>query len=178
LKRGRAQDAQAAIAEANDHWHRAENEPRLVETAILAGSAWIDLGRLDEAETVLGAALAAARSSPNGAAARVSLALARCVFWRGRYADAAQSIAHAPQADDRTLIQTDVLRSRIAVGLGDLPVAVGTALESVARARTFGDASLVAASTCGAAFAHLAVGDLDACERGITECLAAVHATH
>src|SRR5439155_13002390 len=68
LKRGRARDAQAAIAEANEYWHRGENEARLIESSMLAGIAWIDLARLDEAEAVLAAALAAARSAGDGAA--------------------------------------------------------------------------------------------------------------
>ena len=55
-------------------------------------------GRLDEADSVLGAALAAARAleDPPRVAA-VSLALARASYWRGEYADAEAVLSSVPR---------------------------------------------------------------------------------
>ena len=63
LKRGRPQDARAVLADAKDYATRAGQDAAVIDVAILTGVAWTDLARLDEAEGVLHAALAASRSS-------------------------------------------------------------------------------------------------------------------
>ena len=63
LKRGRPQDARARLADAKDYATRAGQDAAVIEIAILTGVAWTDLARLDDAEGVLQAALAASRSS-------------------------------------------------------------------------------------------------------------------
>src|ERR1044072_2739276 len=69
LRRGRTRDALAVIADGR------QEAPR-------AGQAWIDLGPLDEADSVLGTALAPARelAQPDRIAA-ASLGLARAAYW-------------------------------------------------------------------------------------------------
>ena len=85
LQRGRAREALAAVAEGREYASRAGDESALIDLAIVSGNAWIDSGRLDEAESVLGAALVAARAlREQERAAAVSLSLARASYWRGR----------------------------------------------------------------------------------------------
>ncbi len=177
LKRGRARDAQSTIEEARGHSVRAGGEESaLVDVATLAGVAWTDLARLDEAESVLAAALAAARShadSPRVASA--ALALGRCLFWRGRYADADQLLAPPMRTAlvDRTAVRVLAMASRVAVGARDLNRAVSLAADAVQRAQALGDVGLQADVACAAAFAHLAVGDVDAVERDVATSVAA-----
>ena len=97
LRRGRTRDAQSVIAEGRDYASRADAQGTLADLAVLSGEAWIDLERLDEADSVLGAALAASRAvqDPERIAA-ASLALARASYWRGAFADAAAIVSAAP----------------------------------------------------------------------------------
>src|SRR5437763_290581 len=81
--------AQAAIEHGREYATRACSDGLLLDLAVLAGEAWIDLARLDEAEAVLATAATAARAASDGLRiGGASLALARASFWRGRYADA------------------------------------------------------------------------------------------
>ena len=59
---GRARDAQSVLDEAQGYAVRAGCDRLLIDIATLAGDAWVSLARLDEAERVLGAALAARES--------------------------------------------------------------------------------------------------------------------
>ena len=179
VKRGRPRDAQAVLDDAREYCVRGGDEASLSEAATLVGTTWIDLARLDEGESVLGAACAAGRACAAGPPAAAVLGLTRCLFWRGRYGEAQQELSSLPGvagADmaDALAVRAGVLASRIAVGRRDVARAVGCALEAVGRARTSGDAVLVAEATAGAAFAHLAVADLDAVERDVADCLAAL----
>ena len=89
MRRGRTRDALAVVNDGRDYAARAGDRGTLVDLAILGGHAWIDMGRLDEAESVLGSALAAARAlSDPERTAGASLALARWSYWRGEYAEA------------------------------------------------------------------------------------------
>jgi len=182
LKRGRTRDAQTTLDEARGHCARAGGEESpLVDVATLAGVAWTDLARLDEAESVLAAALATARS--HGDAARVAsaaLALARCLFWRGRYADADQLLAPpmGVALTDGTAVRFAAMTSRVAVGVRDFSRAVSSAADAVQRAQALGGTGLQAEAACAAAFAHLAVGDLDAVERDVATSVAAARAAH
>jgi len=167
LRRGHAREALAMVEQARRFAARSGGEPPLVDIAVLAGAARIDLARLDEAESVLGAAVSAARTSGDSvrmAAARIGLA--RCVFWRGRYAEAAAALAESREAIDWPIglrLRHRLLSARVGVGRGDFSQAlslVGDALQL-----TGGDASLEAAVRSTAAFVHLATGDLDAVDR-------------
>jgi DNA-binding NtrC family response regulator len=179
LRRGRARDAQAALDVARDYCGRAHQERLLLDVATLAGHAWIDLARLDEAESVLGAAVAAAAASGEPVQmAEASLAMARCLFWRGRYADAGVALWEPPHLllPDRTRTKILIARSRIAVGLRDLGRAVSCSADALQRAHAARDGEGVAAAACAAAFAHLAVSDLDAVGRDVAVCVAAARA--
>jgi DNA-binding NtrC family response regulator len=179
LRRGRARDAQAAVDVARDYCGRAHQERSLIDVATLAGHVWIDLARLDEAESVLGAATAAATASGDPQQmVEASLAMARCLFWRGRYADADVALwepAHL-LLPDRTRTKISIARSRNAVGLRDFGRAISCSAEALQRAHAAQDREGAAAAACAAAFAHLAVSDLDAVRRDVAACVAAARA--
>ena len=170
LKRGRPQDARAVLADAKDYATRAGQDTAVIDVAIFTGVAWIDLARLDEAEGVLQAALAASRSSDTPARLeRARLALARCLFWRGRYAEAATLLAsmeHAAEAG-ATRVAVAAASSRIAIGLRDLGGAVARATEALEIAERLDEPAVLARAACAAAFAHLAIGDRAGVDRDV-----------
>src|SRR5205823_3417827 len=94
LRRGRPRDALKVLDDVRTFAGRSGGDARLLDAAVLAGEAWIDLARLDEAETVLAAAVTSATTSGDRLRiATSSLALARCLFWRGKYDDAAAALS-------------------------------------------------------------------------------------
>lgn len=171
LRRGRTGEAQAAIEDGRDHAARAGEEALLVDLAILSGEAWIDMGRLDEADSVLGTAMAAARAlqDPDRVAA-ASVGLARGSYWRGQYADAEASLAAAPDLQAMR-VRRDLLASRIAVGQGDLTRAMSLLAGVSALPVADHHVTTHAAVASVTAFVHLAVGDLRAAERDLSETL-------
>jgi DNA-binding NtrC family response regulator/tetratricopeptide (TPR) repeat protein len=167
LRRGRVREALEALDQARQFARRSGAGQMLIESAILSGEAHVDLARLDEAESVLGAAVAAARGSGDSirmAAARI--ALARSGFWRGRYADAGAILADLHDTAEwpaALSLRHTVLRAKVAVGQADFSEAMSLAGRGLQQAGA--DPSLQAAAWGAAAFVHLAVGDLDAVER-------------
>ena len=149
-----------------------------LDLAVLGGDAWIDLARLDEAESVLGSAIAAAGAGGDAArAASASLTLARCLFWRGLYANAGGLLdGAADQVPGRDGVRHRLLAARIAVGLGDVARAMPLVVE--ARELSARDAMALAAAHTTAAFVHLAAGDLDAVDRDANESLLAARMAH
>jgi DNA-binding NtrC family response regulator/tetratricopeptide (TPR) repeat protein len=179
LKRGRPQDARTVLADAKDYATRAGQDAGVLDVAILTGLAWIDLARLDEAEGVLQAALAASRSSDTPARLeRARLALVRCLFWRGRYAEAAALLAsmELPAQTTATRIAVATASSRIAVGQRDLGAAVASATEALDMAERLGEPAVLAQAACSAAFAHLAIGDRVGVDRDVDRGIRAARA--
>ena len=176
LRRGRTREAQTAIDDGRDYAARADEGTMLVDLAILGGGVWIDLGRIDEADSVLGTALAAARALQDPArVAAASLVLARGSYWRGQYADAEAVLASAPDVEAMR-VRRALLASRIAVGRGDLNRAM-TLLTSISEpACPDLDETTKAAVAWVTAFVHLAVGDWSAAERDLSETLARARA--
>jgi len=167
-RRGRARDAQAVLESAAEYARQASDERRLIEIATLDGMAAIDLGRLDAAETRLAAAVAAARARADAERlGRAAAALARALFWQGRYevADDALRGGERLRLSDAAAIEGLGLRSAIAVGLRRFDEAIGAAAEAASRAGRLGDMRLVADAARRAAFVHLAAGDGAAVER-------------
>ena len=175
LRRGRTRDAQAVIKDGHDYAVRAGQEGMLVDFAILSGEAWIDAGRLDEADSVLGVALSAARAlaDPERVAA-AALTVARGGYWRGEYASAEAVLASAPDVET-TRIRRRLLASRLAVGLGDLNRAMSLVTQ-VSADTAAGDAGTRAAVASVTALVHLAAGDLNAVERDLAEAIALARA--
>ena len=79
LGRGRPREALATLEQARHFAVRSGVEPALVDVAVLAGAARIDLARLDEAESILGAAVSAAGTSGDGIRTAAARILARAV---------------------------------------------------------------------------------------------------
>jgi transcriptional regulator with GAF, ATPase, and Fis domain len=180
LKRGRPQDARVVLDGVRDVCRRAAGERLVILAATLSGSASIDLGRLDEAETVLAAAqTVAAHDECRAALVPVSIALARARFWRGQYADAQAALRPVTEGDLGTSdrVRVDVMRARLALAHDDIATAVATSAEAVERADALARFDLVALATSAAAFAHLVAGDLTAVRRDVAACAAASRAT-
>jgi DNA-binding NtrC family response regulator len=176
LKRGRPRDAIDVLDSAREYSRRSGETHAMLQVGTLSGVALVDLARLDEAASVLGAAASAlSREADVNTAVDVELARSRCQFWRGEYTDARDALAGFQEAGLRpgALVRFHALRARIAVGCGDLAEAVSAAVESMRCAELTGEARLVAESACAAAFAHLAVGDLPSLEKDAAACQAA-----
>jgi DNA-binding NtrC family response regulator len=176
LRRGRPRDAQLVLGEATNYARNAGLDGSMVDVAVLSGTAWTDRGRLDEAESVLSASLTAAVSGgdPFRTAAN-RLAMARCLFWGGRYEEAGRTLAVGQDGEmaDEAAIRRAVLLSRIAIGTRELEIGVRRAIGALEAAERASDPSLVADAANGLAFAHLAVGDHVAVERDVAACLRA-----
>ena len=139
LKRGRAREAKATLDAARGYCQRMPDDGVSIALATLSGVAWIDLGRLDEAESVLGAAVASGPPHDDRPVdASAALALARCRFWRGQYAEADAVLAPYGEAplDEPTIVRLHAMQSRIAVGRLELASAVALAAEAVRRAES------------------------------------------
>jgi DNA-binding NtrC family response regulator/tetratricopeptide (TPR) repeat protein len=177
LRRGRPREARATLDTLSADNRRAANDRTAVAVAMLHGVALTDLGRLDEAESVLAAVEESALADGEGAV-RSALALARCRFWQGRYADAIATLDAVERriSDRRQAIAWHAIRARVAVGAADLPGAIAAAAESVRLAQDDGDPRALAPALCAAAFAHLAVGDAGAVARDVAACVDAARA--
>ena len=178
LRRARTRHAQIALEEARHYAVRGGRCELLVDVAILSGEAWIDLARLDEAEAALTVALTAARELQDiDRTASASTALARCLYWRGRYGEASAALG----ADDRDRPirrRRELLAARIAIGQADTGRAMTIVSNALTTARAVQDAEATGAAACCAALIHLAVRDLDGAERHVAEVVAATHAAH
>src|SRR5262249_42944819 len=179
LNRGRPRDALQMLEEARDYSSKGVGPGPLVDVAVLTGEAWIDLLKLDEAERVLAGAIAAARAGGDRhRVASASVSLARCLFWRGAYAEAEQLLAGDEVQRDATL---DVRRlrclARVTVAQGDS----GRAMEAIEAARRLAaggtDRRAVADVACSAAGVKLAIGDLEGLDRDVAVCLEAARAS-
>ncbi|MBI3402613.1 MAG: sigma 54-interacting transcriptional regulator [Acidobacteria bacterium] len=180
LRRGRVREAQVALEETRQYAGRAGRDALLLDLAALSGDAWIDLARLDDAESVVGSAIASARAVRDVSRTRaLSLVLARGLAWRGRWADAA-SVLGGPATDAPIglRVRHAALASRIAVGQRDPVRAMALTTEIMEAARALGSEALTAAAVCAAAFVHLSVGDFEAVQRHAVAAIAAARAGH
>jgi DNA-binding NtrC family response regulator len=177
LLRGRTRDAVLMLDEAQRWASEGRRHDLQVDIALMAGTAAVDDLRLDAAEALLSGARDAAAAL--GSAARVqttALGLARCLFWRGRY-DEAAALVSAPAFDTATLevrVRQAALRARIAVGLRDVSAATASVAEADDIARQLAQPRLTIAAATARAFVHLTLGDYRAAQ---DEALAAVYAS-
>jgi DNA-binding NtrC family response regulator len=181
LQRGRVRDAQAMLGCAADYSRRDGDVTRLIDVAILGGVALTDLARTGEAETALAAALAAARSRHDeGRVALALTALARALFWQARYDEAEQALRSIDgiQSSVPPAPGASSIAAAVAVGTRNLDLAVSRGTGAVLRAQQAGEPRHLADAAYGAAFAHLAVGDVGAVERDVAICVAAARAAH
>jgi DNA-binding NtrC family response regulator/tetratricopeptide (TPR) repeat protein len=176
LARGRTRDAVSTLDDAQRWAAEARRPDLLVGVALTAGVAAVDELRLDAAEVLLSGArdAAAALGSP-ASEQTTALGLARCLFWRGRY-DEAAALAAGPVFDTASAevrVRQAALRARIAIGLRDFAAATASAAEAQHVARQLVDARLTIAAATARAFVHLALGDYRSAQE---EAGAAVHA--
>jgi DNA-binding NtrC family response regulator len=181
LKRGRAADAQAVLKNAREYLERLGSGGIGIDAAILSGVALTDMARLEEAENVLTATVNASRTAREEVrTAAGQTALARCLFWRGRYDEADRLLASIDTANlplpDRVRMATGA--SRAAVGCRDAAAAVAHAARALEIAERAARPELVAQAACAAAFAHLSVGDSAAVERDTGLAVRAARAAH
>jgi len=180
LRRGRPVDAQKAIDEAKECAARAGGDGMLIDLAILSGDAWIDRARLDEAEGILATALAAARAARDAArAAAASIAMGRCLFWRGRFDEATSALEACRLPLTRELAaRRSAIASRVALARGDVSEAMAAAAAAADEAAATGSRALRAAALHARALVHLAIGDFEAAEAEIASAIADAHAAH
>ena len=179
LQRGRAAAAQETLNDARAAAVHAGPDAPLLEVALLAGQARLDQGQLDEAETMLRGSMAAARAAGMASAiADASAALGRCLFWRGRFGEAETVLDAVTADDDERAVALEVLRSRVALGRGDLGAAMSHASSARDRAERYARESTIARALHALAFAHLAAGDLRSVERDVDACVRAARIAH
>lgn len=129
------------------------------EAAIGLGLAWIDEGRLVDAEAVL--RTTAATSGENESARfRASTALSRCLYWMGRL-DEAMVALEAGTAATRPaeIAHQAALRSRILLAEGLIPAAVRAARVAVEKAEEQPDLRVRAVASRAYAAAIVSAGD-------------------
>jgi DNA-binding NtrC family response regulator len=176
LARGRAVEAGTVLDLARAYLqHTRGITPVWLEITALIGHQAIDVGRFDEADSVLLAGLDAARSmSCREQDVELRLGLARCCFWRGRF-DEAHRMLQAIEAEAlpaTAAIRVHAARARVAVGQRQLEGAVTHATAAVAASQSGADAAAAARAAIALAFAHLAVGDLESVQRDVAGGLA------
>jgi DNA-binding NtrC family response regulator len=188
VSRGRLQEAEAVLSDASMHASRVGGPPSLlVEAAVLLGVVALERTRLDEAESLLQGAVAVARAGRASGLDGSRLALARCLFWRGRYGEAHDTVAaleahgetsscDSPSNDPAASIRIGILKSRIAVGRADLAAGVSQATRALHMSERLGEAVLIAESAYATAFARLAVGDLGAVHADVQRAVATARA--
>jgi DNA-binding NtrC family response regulator len=96
LVRGQPAEAFRTLERARQHFDRVRCATGAVRAAVFAGLAWTDEGRLREAESAIRAARIAASDLPEPQLEELAiLALARCLFWQGRFVEAWDSLTAA-----------------------------------------------------------------------------------
>ena len=181
LKRGRIREAQAVLDEAKSAAERTADARVLLQVTILSGVAATERASLDEAETLLAATIPAAeglKESASEYAARE--ALARCLFWRGRFAEGERALAtiDTQRLADGDAVRLAAERSRLAVGRGDFETAVSVAAAGLLRAERSGEAGWTAVAARAAALVYLNIGDPASTGVHVARCVAAARAAH
>jgi DNA-binding NtrC family response regulator/tetratricopeptide (TPR) repeat protein len=172
--RGRSSDAADAFNRARQ---LAGESCAGIEASIGVGIVWTDQARLLEAEAALRSAHAAAEVlHATEIARRASVALARCLLWQARQAEAAAVLEPTLTAD--APVDAWALAARIRVATNDMRRALTAAGEAVARADRSTTAREVAVAACALAAARAASGDLDAAREAVGRGLQAAAAAH
>ena len=177
-RRGQVREAAAVVDRVRDHATRAGSVVLLLDASVIAGEMWIDRARLDEAEAVLSTAVtSAATIDDRECGARAGLALARCLFWRGRYDEAFAAADRAGAVAEDLRIRRQRRLAIIAAARGDLPRALRSALDLLATTRD-SDAATQAAVLHTAALVHLASGDAPSAAGRAADAVRAARRSH
>ena len=182
--RGRSTEALAAFIRARE----LGGEGNLgVRGAIGAGVVLTDQRGFDEAEAALRAACAASTILVDtDLDVRARRALARCLYWQGRFDEASLALSKprvggvtsdALVAGDAN-VEDDAMRARIATAQGDLRSAMASAARALEQAEPTGDDRLLAIAARSMASAQAAVGNAEQAHRWITRALEAARRAH
>ena len=177
LARGDARATLTVLDEAKACGERMRSDAFLIDVAVLSGHAWMDLARPDNAEGVIGTALVT-WIGDGSRQPSASLALGRCLFWKGQSTDARSALAlpAAHGVGPHLTVPIMAAAARAAVGIGVLLGAMALAREAMEEAVRHGDPALVARASCAAAFVHLTIGDVDAVAADVRTSIAAARA--
>jgi DNA-binding NtrC family response regulator/tetratricopeptide (TPR) repeat protein len=172
--RGRTASAIAAFQQARD----LDCTGRIpVQAAIGLGNTWMDDGRLLDAEAVLRTALLAAGAlADTDLSERTAAALAECLWYQGRSAEA---LAIATMgAEQHASSATAAAAVRVHLAMGNMPLAVRSGRQAVALAIDAADACAGVRARRALAEALRAAGDVDAARALIAEGLVLARARH
>jgi DNA-binding NtrC family response regulator/tetratricopeptide (TPR) repeat protein len=142
------------------------------------GVAWIEEGRLPEAEAALRNALVAARSlRERSLAVQAAASLARTLYWQGRCDEAAATLSEAfdgalPDADRASLT---MVSARVHLIEGAMAPAVRAARQAVQLASSTGDSRVMSSARRVMAAVLLSAGDADGCRDEIRRGLVSAH---
>ena len=138
-ERGRTRDAFEAFEGATRRFGAAGHRLRAAAAQTCAGLVATDEARLREAEAMLRSALLVAQTADSDVRDQASVALARCLLWQRRYAEATRLVADLrPASPWQSVIRLRLL-ARLALGRLDLPSAGRFAWAALEAAVAHGD---------------------------------------
>ncbi|MFN7984067.1 MAG: hypothetical protein U0Q11_19645 [Vicinamibacterales bacterium] len=193
LARGLLRDAAETLEHARAWGSRSNDLGLVTRVAVATASLRLEQGHLVDAECVLETALEAAMSEGSARVNETALALVRCLYWQGRYADAwhrldlvadAQSgdLATAGASDERAVdvdsVRAWILRARVAIGRGRAADAVACAARARDGAARSPDLALQSSAWYASALAQLAAGDAGQSEAAAVHALRTARAAH
>ena len=160
--RGRIADADIVLDTARPWATQSSDLQLLHEIAVVRAGTLLERGRLSDAESLLETIHPSAMSTRSGTMLDVTLALARCLFWQGRWADAWQRLAFVELDAEQSRgaeVRLRTVRSLISVGRARAADAVGDAALARDIALTIGEPRLCASAFFACAVAQLGAGD-------------------
>jgi DNA-binding NtrC family response regulator/tetratricopeptide (TPR) repeat protein len=177
LDRGRTDAAVAAFEQAR----AACPSGRQASLATLGlGAAWTDDGRLIEAEAALRGLIAAAQSSGDrDLRVRAVAALARALYWLGRFDEAMAAVVQISDPEESPAsVQLLTIQARLHLREGMIAAGMRTARTAVAIAHRLGNARCVASAARVLAEAAASAGDGAAVASHIADGLRAAASAH
>jgi DNA-binding NtrC family response regulator/tetratricopeptide (TPR) repeat protein len=152
-----------------------------VAASIGLGIAWTDAGQLLESEAALRTSALAARTLDDPVlTTRAAAGLGRCLYWQGRYDEAAAALRGVadlcgPTAEAAWAAST---LARVHVAEGSVPAAMRAARHGVDLAVVAGDPRALASAYCVMAAAAAAAGDPSSAARHVEDGLRVARRAH
>ncbi|MEP6915611.1 MAG: sigma 54-interacting transcriptional regulator [Acidobacteriota bacterium] len=150
-----------------------------ISATIGLGTAWIEDGRLVEAEAALrSACLAATGLGEPGVAAHAAAALGRCLYWQGRYDEAAAAVRTASTESGAPAALALLTAARVHIADGTIPAAVRAARQAVDVASRAADPRVMADAWRVLAAAVASAGDPESAMLHISDGLRVAKTAH
>lgn len=162
LRRGCTADAERVLDEARAWGAASRDLDLLQQLALLRARVLLEAGRLPAAELLLDTTLASAQSAGPVVVVEAALALASCLYWQGRYAEAWQRLtllAGEPELTPGARVHLAVMKCHVAIGRGRAADAVSEAASARDVALGLAEPELCARACEAGAAALLAAGD-------------------